>query len=67
MLGFNVSIFAFGSAGAGKTQTIEGSRKDPGLIVIFADSLFNYLENKKYHANVSKKGKLDKIVITYKG
>jgi kinesin family protein 3/17 len=52
--GFSVSIFGFGSAGTGKTQTIEGNKKEPGLILLFSDSLFNLLENKKYHTNIGK-------------
>lgn len=53
--GFSVSLFAFGSSGTGKTQTIEGNKKEPGLILLFSDSLFNLLENKKYHhTNIAK-------------
>jgi len=49
--GFSCSFFGFGSTGAGKTQVIEGNRKEPGLVMLFGDSLFNVLENKKYHTN----------------
>jgi len=52
--GFSVSIFAFGSSGTGKTQTVEGNKKEPGLILLYSDSLFNLLENKKYHTNIAK-------------
>jgi len=49
--GFSVSVFGFGASGAGKTQTIEGNKKEPGVILMFADALFNSMENKKYHTN----------------
>lgn len=49
--GFSVSLFAFGSSGSGKSQTVEGNKKEPGLILLFSDSLFNLLENKKFHTN----------------
>lgn len=49
--GFSLSVFAFGASDAGKTQTIEGNAREPGLILMFADSLFNVMENKKYHNN----------------
>lgn len=51
MQGFSLSIFAFGASDTGKTQTIEGNLKEPGLILMFADALFNVMENKKYHTN----------------
>lgn len=52
--GFSVSVLAFGTTGSGKTQVIEGNKKEPGLILLFADSLFNLLENKKYHTNSAR-------------
>lgn len=54
--GFNVSVFAFGCSGCGKTQTIEGNRREPGLILLFADSVFNVLDNKKYQNNQKNAG-----------
>jgi len=51
MQGFSLSVFSFGAAEAGKTQTIEGNTKEPGLILMFGDSLFNVMENKKHHTN----------------
>jgi len=50
--GFNLSLFSFGSSGSGKTSVIEGNNKDPGLIFLLSDSLFNLLEHKKYYTNV---------------
>ena len=49
--GFSLSVFGFGGSDSGKTQTIEGNAREPGLILMFADSLFNVMESKKYHNN----------------
>ena len=58
MQGFSLSVFAFGASEAGKTQTIEGNAKEPGLILMFSDALFNVMENKKYHTN-NAQGQID--------
>ncbi|KRX05294.1 P-loop containing nucleoside triphosphate hydrolase [Pseudocohnilembus persalinus] len=56
--GFSVSIFSFGSSGSGKSQTIEGNRKEAGLINLCADSLFTILEDKKHHTNQARTGNM---------
>ncbi|CAD8184449.1 unnamed protein product [Paramecium octaurelia] len=56
--GLNVNIFAYGSTGAGKTQTIEGNKKEHGLILNYASSIFSLLENKKFHTNQSQASQL---------
>ncbi|BBN04338.1 hypothetical protein MPTK1_3g03760 [Marchantia polymorpha subsp. ruderalis] len=38
--GFNVSIFAFGQSGTGKTYTLEGTSRDPGLFYRAVEELF---------------------------
>ncbi|KAL3677617.1 hypothetical protein R1sor_027565 [Riccia sorocarpa] len=38
--GYNVSIFAFGQSGSGKTYTLEGTGRDPGLFYRGVDELF---------------------------
>lgn len=49
--GIHVNLFAYGSTGAGKSQTLEGNKKEHGLITYYASSLFSLLENKKFHTN----------------
>lgn len=39
------------STGAGKSQSLEGNKKEHGLITYYASSLFSLLENKKFHTN----------------
>jgi hypothetical protein len=46
--GVNVSVFLFGATGSGKTHSLEGSNTEPGLANLFADSLFNLLEDKRF-------------------
>ncbi|KAM3135011.1 protein of unknown function (DUF4472) [Paramecium bursaria] len=45
--GMNISIFAYGSTGAGKTQTIEGNKKEFGVIQLYAELLNEKLERLK--------------------
>lgn len=46
--GVNVSVFTFGATGSGKTHDLEGNQTDPGLVSLFADNMFNILEDKRY-------------------
>merc|ERR1719160_1718792 len=41
--GFNVTIFAYGQTGAGKTFTMYGSEEQPGLAPRAIQSLFNVI------------------------
>lgn len=41
----NVSVFAIGSPGSGKTHTLVGTQDDPGLIPRTLELLFAYVEN----------------------
>mgnify|MGYP000104790623 CR=1 FL=1 len=45
--GMNVSILAVGSSGSGKSYLLEGSRQDPGMILLVADYAFTVLDKKK--------------------
>eukprot|EP00842_Homolaphlyctis_polyrhiza_P000526 jgi/Hompol1/1474/HPOL_000350-RA len=45
--GFNATVFAYGATGCGKTHTITGSKKDPGLISRTVDALFARIQSIK--------------------
>ncbi|KAL3205485.1 hypothetical protein MRX96_040778 [Rhipicephalus microplus] len=45
MLGFNGTIFAFGQTASGKTHTVMGSSKEPGLIPLTIDAIFDIIQN----------------------
>ena len=38
--GFSVSVFSFGASGSGKDVTIVGSKKEPGLVLLYSDAIF---------------------------
>jgi kinesin family protein 18/19 len=44
--GFNATVFAYGNTGAGKTYTMLGSEREPGIMVRVMGDLFAY--SKKY-------------------
>ncbi|EGR27555.1 kinesin-like protein, putative [Ichthyophthirius multifiliis] len=58
ILGFNCCFFSFGSTGAGKSQTIEGNRKESGLIMHMGNSLFNQLDTRKRQSNQQRQAGL---------
>ena len=43
--GYNVMIAAFGQTSSGKTHTIRGCDKSPGIIVLTARELFRGIAN----------------------
>ncbi|XP_054032986.1 kinesin-like protein KIF18B [Dryobates pubescens] len=45
--GYNCSVFAYGATGAGKTYTMLGSEKSPGIIHLTMEELFRRLEARK--------------------
>merc|ERR1719223_1255768 len=51
--GFNVTVFAYGQTGAGKTHTMYGSGEMPGLVPRAADELFAVL-GRYSHGSQSK-------------
>ncbi|TNN17277.1 StAR-related lipid transfer protein [Schistosoma japonicum] len=54
--GYNCSLFAYGMTGTGKTHTIFGSEKDPGLILRVCDALLNHMKsNQNVHTKYELK------------
>lgn len=45
--GFNGTIFAYGATGCGKTYTITGTLKDPGIVFLTMQELFQRIEDLK--------------------
>lgn len=44
MQGYNASVFAYGSTGAGKTYTMLGTEDQPGIMMQSIDELFNCID-----------------------
>lgn len=44
MQGYNASVFAYGSTGAGKTYTMLGTEEDPGIMMNSIEELFRSIE-----------------------
>lgn len=42
--GLNATVFAYGSTGSGKTYTMVGTRKDPGLMVLSLHTIFDLIK-----------------------
>ncbi|XP_010943179.1 kinesin-like protein KIN-8B [Elaeis guineensis] len=42
--GLNATVFAYGSTGSGKTYTMVGTRKDPGLMVLSFHTIFDLIK-----------------------
>lgn len=59
--GINVNVFAYGSTGAGKSTTIEGNKKDKGVIMLYANTLFALLANKQVRSQMD-----DSLIADYK-
>ncbi|WOK99572.1 kinesin-like protein KIN-8B [Canna indica] len=45
--GLNATIFAYGSTGSGKTYTMVGTSKDPGLMVLSLHTIFDLIKKDK--------------------
>uniref|UniRef100_A0A8D0H2E4 Kinesin-like protein n=1 Tax=Sphenodon punctatus TaxID=8508 RepID=A0A8D0H2E4_SPHPU len=45
--GYNCSVFAYGATGAGKTHTMLGSEKDPGIMYLTMVELYKEIEARK--------------------
>ncbi|XP_048373282.1 kinesin-like protein KIF18B isoform X2 [Sphaerodactylus townsendi] len=45
--GYNCSVFAYGATGAGKTYTMLGSEKDPGIMYLTMAELFRKIEARR--------------------
>ncbi|XP_017969846.1 PREDICTED: kinesin-like protein KIF19 [Theobroma cacao] len=42
--GLNATVFAYGSTGSGKTYTMVGTQRDPGLMVLSLHTIFNLIK-----------------------
>ncbi|XP_078179945.1 P-loop containing nucleoside triphosphate hydrolases superfamily protein isoform X2 [Carex rostrata] len=45
--GLNATVFAYGSTGSGKTYTMVGTSKDPGLMVLSLNTIFDLIKRDK--------------------
>ncbi|XP_016899280.2 kinesin-like protein KIN-8B isoform X3 [Cucumis melo] len=45
--GLNVTVFAYGSTGSGKTYTMVGTKDDPGLMVLSLHTVFDLIKKDK--------------------
>ncbi|XP_038881855.1 kinesin-like protein KIN-8B isoform X1 [Benincasa hispida] len=45
--GLNVTVFAYGSTGSGKTYTMVGTKEDPGLMVLSLHTVFDLIKKDK--------------------
>ncbi|XP_022132776.1 kinesin-like protein KIN-8B isoform X2 [Momordica charantia] len=45
--GLNVTVFAYGSTGSGKTYTMVGTKDDPGLMVLSLNAVFDLIKRDK--------------------
>lgn len=44
MEGMNVTVFAYGQTSSGKTHTMRGTEKAPGLIPLSIRQVFDYMD-----------------------
>lgn len=49
--GFNVTIFAYGATGAGKTYTMIGTESNPGIMFLALKELFIKIKEQKFNYN----------------
>ena len=47
--GYHATIFAYGMTGSGKTHTMVGNRKDPGMIPLSFEQIFKQVEASQEH------------------
>ncbi|KAL1463359.1 hypothetical protein WDU94_015116 [Cyamophila willieti] len=50
-LGYNVTIFAYGQTGTGKTFTMEGNRRERGIMQNAFKQIFEFVKTKKFSNN----------------
>jgi hypothetical protein len=43
--GYNACLFAYGQTGSGKSWSITGSKENPGIIPLFCDKLFYFIDH----------------------
>ncbi|CCE80363.1 Piso0_003479 [Millerozyma farinosa CBS 7064] len=51
--GFNGTIFAYGMTGSGKTFSMRGDQKDPGIVKLAIDDIFQFIDSSKPSKQVS--------------
>lgn len=49
--GYHATVFAYGMTGSGKTHTMVGSLKDPGMIPLSFEQIFKQVEENKAHTD----------------
>lgn len=47
--GYNATVFAYGATGAGKTHTMLGDQKEPGIMYHTMKEIFSVLDDYKVH------------------
>jgi kinesin family protein 18/19 len=55
MQGYNASVFAYGSTGAGKTYTMLGTEDCPGIMLLSIEELFNSIEKYSFERDYKLK------------
>jgi kinesin family protein 18/19 len=55
MQGYNASVFAYGSTGAGKTYTMLGTEENPGIMLLSIDELFTSIEKYSFERDYKLK------------
>ena len=60
--GYNATVFAYGATGAGKTYTMLGSDKEPGIMVLTLRDMFSKV--RRYEED-AKRGVKYKVTISY--
>lgn len=49
MEGYHGTVFAYGMTGSGKTHSMQGTERDPGIIPLAAKSIFSYIKENSHH------------------
>eukprot|EP00759_Apiculatamorpha_spiralis_P029293 PhF_6_TR31503/c3_g1_i4/m.46382/K17914/KIF13; kinesin family member 13 len=63
--GYNGCVFAYGQTNSGKTYTMMGTKRDPGLIPRLCRQLFERLEDQTEAEQTSGKKKTTSVQVTY--
>lgn len=52
--GYHGSVFAYGQTSTGKTYTMQGTRKDPGVVPLAVEDLFKYITMRNADVNYNR-------------